>query len=370
MPAEGAETDAGAAAPAPADAPGTYEVWKDMTPTGLPLPTMSGSATPRAPYIVQRYKDQTNNQDWLVTVASTHPSELDPNANGFNRAVPRFFEETSALLIPSFRPGHLNTTNVEFLDPNNYLLPHPKRSALQQDRKIGTVLHAVDLVWLTNNNSKVAYDDIAARDMLQHPASVIGSLVPGMWVSRTADPADEDPAKDKRYAILFPFRQFDNATREPLLHCVELSQTNGNPHFLSEERHWYRNIEASEIRAFGNNSNTVNNSLKELMKVALKDELRFIEHYPVGENGSIATVVEAQNKLTDQMQKREHLNTALREFRAGMVCARFGPSSSVLNARLFCHKRNVHSPKHISDQVIDTWFCAHRRRRLVHSFTR
>ena len=60
---------------------------------------------------------------------------------------------SSALLIPSFRPGHLNTTNVEFLDPNNYLLPHPKRSALQQDRKIGTVLHAVDLVWLTRRNT-------------------------------------------------------------------------------------------------------------------------------------------------------------------------------------------------------------------------
>ena len=30
--------------------------------------------------------------------------------------------------------------------------------------------------------------------------------------------ADEDPAKDKRYAILFAFRQFDSATREPLLH--------------------------------------------------------------------------------------------------------------------------------------------------------
>ena len=327
MPAEGAPTGAGAPEEAPEETIPTYEVWKDMTPTGLPLPTMPGSGTHREPYIVQRYKDQTNSQDWLVTVARTHPSELDPNAIGFNRAVPRFFEATSALLIPSFRPGQLNTTNVEFLDPNNYLLPHPKRAALQQDRKIGTVLHAVDLVWLKKEDSKVAYDDIAARDMLQHPASVIGSLVPGMWVSRTADPADEDPAQDKRYALLFAFRQFDSASREPLLHCIELSQTDENPdHFLSKERHWYRNIEASEIRAFGNNSNTVNNSLKELMEVALLDELRFIEHYPLGDTGSIATVVEAQNKLTDSVLKREHVNTALREFRAGLVCARFGPS--------------------------------------------
>ena len=106
------------------------------------------------------------------------------------------------------------------------------------------------------------------------------------------------------------------------------------------------------------------------MKVALKDEFKFIEHYPLGPSGSWATVVEAQNKLIDDVSKREHVNTALREFRAGLVCARFGPSLSVLNARVFCRKRNVHSPKHISDQVIDTSFCAHRRRRLVHSFTR
>ena len=248
MAVEAAATD-GAAAAAPA--PPKYEVWKDCTPTGLKLPTLPGQA---APHMLQRYKDQDHSQDWLVTVENTHPNTLDPNASGFNRAVPRFFEDVSAVLIPCFRPGKLNTADFDFLDPNLYLLPHPRRSTLQDDPKIGTVLHAIDLVWLTNKDSKLPYDEVSGQ-MLNHPASVIDPLVTGMWVSRNADPSEADPGKDKRYAILFPFRPFKSASREPSLHCAELSQKENKEHFLDEASIMLRNIEATEIRAFGNNSN-------------------------------------------------------------------------------------------------------------------
>ena len=60
---------------------------------------------------------------------------------------------------------------------------------------------------------------------------------------------------------------------------------------------------------------SVNTKLKELMKVALKEEFRFFEHYPRGDDGCFSTVIEAQNKLTDGSDKREQVNTALRDFR-------------------------------------------------------
>ena len=60
---------------------------------------------------------------------------------------------------------------------------------------------------------------------------------------------------------------------------------------------------------------SVNTKLKELVKVALKEEFRFFEHYPRGEDGCFSTKIEAQNKLIDGKDKREQVNTALRDFR-------------------------------------------------------
>ena len=60
---------------------------------------------------------------------------------------------------------------------------------------------------------------------------------------------------------------------------------------------------------------SVNTKLKELVEVALKEEFRFFEHYPRGEDGCFSTKIEAQNKLIDGKDKREQVNTALRDFR-------------------------------------------------------
>ena len=242
-----------AAEPAPARAsPPLFKTWVNCTPTGHRLPDLGPQGA--APYVLERYEEQSDNQDFLIKIDDTHPSVYDTNDRSFVRAQVSFYEHSSAMLIPVFKTNKLNTENLQFLDPNHYYLPHPTRSIRETDPRIGTVLHAVDLVWLKHEDAKVPYDQIVP-EMLQHPASVIGSLVPGMWVSRSADPSEDNAKNDKRYAILFPFRPFQGETREPELLCVELSKKKNNEHFLDSQSVVYRNIEASEIRAFGNNSN-------------------------------------------------------------------------------------------------------------------
>ena len=240
-----------AAAPAPATAP-VFKTWQNMTPTGHRLPDLGPQGA--APHVLERYAEQSDDQDFLVKIEDTHPSKYDPNDRAFVRAKVSYYEACSAMMIPVFKTNKLNTENLQFLDPNHYYLPHPTRSTRETDSRIGTVLHAVDLVWLKHAHAKVAYDLITSS-MVEHRASVIGSLVTGMWVSRKADPSEVDAKNDKRYAIMFPFRPFHGETREPQLLCVELSQNEDKEHFLHSDSVVYRNIEASEIRAFGNNTN-------------------------------------------------------------------------------------------------------------------
>ena len=302
-----AESEAPAPAPAAAAAP-KLKTWEDCTPTGHPLRTLDPSNVP--PYVKGRYEEQTDNQDFIIKIEETHPSKLNANERSYGRGVVRFYEEISTMLIPSFKTGNLNTANLPFLDPHHYYLPHPSRSTRETDPRIGTVLHAVDLVWLKHEDAKVPYDKIVP-EMLRHPAAVIGSLVPGMWVSRSAGPSEDDAKNNKRYAILFPFRQFQGETREPQLLCVELSKKKNNEHFLDSQSVLYRHIEASEIRAFGNNSNR---------------------------SRSVRAVL--------------------------CISARY-------NADFSSRKRNGHSPKHFSANVIETWIARNslRRRGVVHSPT-
>ena len=58
---------------------------------------------------------------------------------------------------------------------------------------------------------------------------------------------------------------------------------------------------------------SVKNTMADLMKDALKDEFRFFANYPLGEEGTFAAVIEAQNKLTDKDDKKQAVVTAMRE---------------------------------------------------------
>ena len=314
-----------AAEPAPARAsPPLFKTWVNCTPTGLRLPDLGPQGA--APYMVERYEEQSDNQDFLIKIDDTHPSVYDTNDRSFVRAQVSFYEHCSAMLIPVFKTNKLNTENLQFLDPNHYYLPHPTRSTRETDPRIGTVLHAVDLVWLKLAHAKVPYDLITST-MVEHRASVIGSLVTGMWVSRKADPSEVDAKNDKRYAIMFPFRPFHGETREPQLLCVELSQKEDKEHFLPDSV-VYRNIDASEIRAFGNNTNIVNKSVSELMEDALENEFHYFSGYPLPAEGGFSDVFEAQNKLTKEMEKRRAVSTAFREFAAQTIEASKGTDNN------------------------------------------
>ena len=160
------EEDA-APAPAPAPAPAAkplFKTWVNCTPTGHRLPDLGPQGA--APYVIERYEEQSDNQDFLIKIDDTHPSAYDTNDRSFVRAQVSFYEHCSAMLIPVFKTNKLNTENLQFLDPNHYYLPHPTRSTRETDSRIGTVLHAVDLVWLKHAHVKVPYDQLISIGFL------------------------------------------------------------------------------------------------------------------------------------------------------------------------------------------------------------
>ena len=73
---------------------------------------------------------------------------------------------------------------------------------------------------------------------------------------------------------------------------------------------------------------SVNNSVNELLEEALKNEFHYFSDYPLPEGGGFSEVVEAQNKITEKDEKREAIQTALREFSAQTVLASKGENNN------------------------------------------
>ena len=77
-----AESEAPAPAPAPEEAP-KLKTWEDCTPTGHPLRTLDPSNV--APYVIERYEEKTDNQEFFITVANTYPGVLDATERPYGR---------------------------------------------------------------------------------------------------------------------------------------------------------------------------------------------------------------------------------------------------------------------------------------------
>ena len=108
------------------------------------------------------------------------------------------------------------------------------------------MLNVVDLVWSKDTDS--AYDGQHGGEFT-HQASIIISIVPGMWVQK--------PQGTEKFAVLFPFRPFEGMTREPLLQCATITDELA----VDSEKYNVADIQVSGLSKVGSISNERNSSL-------------------------------------------------------------------------------------------------------------
>jgi len=172
-----------------ADAPvdNTPKVWKNTTPTGMLLRNSDAlsSATPRH-ILIERYLKQHNNQDFVLNLEDTHPSIASPSAAGHYTARKSglcFFEAHSSSMIPALWPQKLSTIIVECINPEKKTLPACTRAHSTNMRRNGATRGRPGLG--EGHGQRLRRP---APWPFIHQASIIISIVPGMWVQSRRAP--------------------------------------------------------------------------------------------------------------------------------------------------------------------------------------
>ena len=144
--------------------------------------------------------------------------------------------------------------------------------------------------------------------MFTHHASIIISIIPGMWVQKSQG--------TEKFAVLFPFRPFDSHTREPLLHCVTITDELA----VDSAKYNVVDIKALDLSKVGNIRNDKLKAVMATMEEELKDSLLFHKHYPVDNTDkSLSCAFEAANQQIKKEDKKTNTITALRDFRRAVV---------------------------------------------------
>ena len=131
-----------------------------------------------------------------------------------------------------------------------------------------------------------------------------------MWVQKSQD--------TERFAVLFPFRPFEGETREPLLHCVAITDELA----VDSAKYHVANTKASDLRKV---SNLGNDKLKAVMASMMEKELAgsllFYKYYLVDKTEKLTSYAfEAANQKISLKDKKTNAITALKEFRRAIVC--------------------------------------------------
>ena len=143
--------------------------------------------------------------------------------------------------------------------------------------------------------------------MFTHHASISISIVPGMWVQKSQG--------TEKFAVLFSFRPFDSNTREPLLHCVaitdELAVDSAKYHVADISLRPQQSGQHLERPTQGGHGDDGKGA---------QGFLLFYKHYAVDNTDkSLSYAFEAANQNIKLEDKRTNAITALRGFRQAVV---------------------------------------------------
>ena len=129
-----------------------------------------------------------------------------------------------------------------------------------------------------------------------------------MWVQKSQG--------TEKFAVLFPFRPFGGMIREPVLHCVALTDELA----VDSDRYHVADIQASDLSKVGNIRNEKLKAIMVTMEKELKDSLMFYRHYSVDHTEkSLSYAFEAANQKILKEDKKTNATTALRNFRRAVV---------------------------------------------------